>query len=132
MWRYRYIFATILTFFCVEVGLWIFCKLGEPTVHVATTQISPTGNRKNRFTGDEIRNIFQTEGARLHLQAGSKENQSSVFKVLEILKKQGGFFLDIAMRDGLIPSDPLWLEKQHDWTGLLIELDPYRCKLMTK
>lgn len=119
MWRYRYIFATILTFFCVEVGLWIFCKLGEPTVHVAKTQISPTGNRKNRFTGDEIRNIFQTEGA--HLQAGSKENQSSVFKVLEILKKQGGFFLDIAMRDGLIPSDPLWLEKQHDWTGLLIE-----------
>lgn len=46
MWRYRYIFATILTFFCVEVGLWIFCKLGEPTVHVAKTQISPTGNRK--------------------------------------------------------------------------------------
>lgn len=130
MWSYRYIFATILTFFCVEVGLWIFCKLGEPTIHVAKTQISPTGNRKNRFTEDEIRNIFQTEGA--HQQAGSKENQSSVFKVLEILKKQGGFFLDIGTRDGLIPSDPLWFEKQHDWTGLLIELDPYRCKPMTK
>lgn len=46
MWRYRYIFATILTFFCGEVGLWIFCKLGEQTVHVAKTQISPTGNRR--------------------------------------------------------------------------------------
>lgn len=43
MWSYRYIFATILTFFCVEVGLWIFCKLGEPTVHVEKTQINPTG-----------------------------------------------------------------------------------------
>lgn len=110
MWRYRYIFATILTFFCVEVGLWIFCKLSGPTVHVAKTQISPTGNRKNRFTGDEIRNIFQTEGA--HLQAGSKENQSSVFKVLKILKKQGGFFLDIGMRDGLILSDSLCMVRK--------------------
>lgn len=52
MWSYRYIFATILTFFCVEVGLWIFCKLGEPTV--AKAQVIPTGIRRNRCTGDEI------------------------------------------------------------------------------
>lgn len=52
MWSYRYIFATILTFFCVEVGPWIFCKLGEPTV--AKTQVRPTGIKRNRCTGDVI------------------------------------------------------------------------------
>lgn len=133
MWSYRYIWATSLAFFCVEVGLWMFCKLGDPAIPKI-----PTGIRRNRCAGDEIhktktqisKKIFQTRGTLLH--SGNKENQYSITEVFEILKKQGGFFLDIGTRAGRFLSDSLWLEKQHDWTGLLMELNPHKCKQITK
>lgn len=133
MWSYRYIWATSLAFFCVEVGLWMFCKLGDPAIPKILT-----GIRRNRCAGDEIhktktqisKKIFQTRGTLLH--SGNKENQYSITEVFEILKKQGGFFLDIGTRAGRFLSDSLWLEKQHDWTGLLMELNPHKCKQITK
>ncbi|XP_052679561.1 uncharacterized protein LOC128160304 isoform X1 [Crassostrea angulata] len=56
-------------------------------------------------------------------------SQVKQFKVAyEILQKNGGFFLDIGAHDGQLMSNTLWLERQHDWTGLLIEANPEVCK----
>eukprot|EP00105_Crassostrea_gigas_P013374 XP_011429681.1 PREDICTED: uncharacterized protein LOC105329895 isoform X1 [Crassostrea gigas] len=52
--------------------------------------------------------------------------------VYEILQKKGGFFLDIGAHDGQFMSNTLWLERQHDWTGLLIEANPELCKSIDK
>uniref|UniRef100_K1S2G7 Methyltransferase FkbM domain-containing protein n=1 Tax=Magallana gigas TaxID=29159 RepID=K1S2G7_MAGGI len=52
--------------------------------------------------------------------------------VYEILQKKKGFFLEIGAHDGQYLSNTLWLEKQHKWTGLLIEGNPDRCKEIDK
>lgn len=45
-----------------------------------------------------------------------------------IFRKTGGFFVDIGANDGLYLSNTLWLERQHGWSGLLIEANPGLCK----
>ena len=60
----------------------------------------------------------------------SRAKQDKV--VYDILKKKKGFFVEIAARGGQFPSNTLWLERQHDWTGLLIEAKPELCKKIDK
>jgi FkbM family methyltransferase len=48
--------------------------------------------------------------------------------VYRIFRKTGGFFVDIGANDGLYFSNTLWLERQHGWSGLLIEANPGLCK----
>ncbi|XP_062602989.1 uncharacterized protein LOC134264737 [Saccostrea cucullata] len=48
--------------------------------------------------------------------------------VYKIFSKKGGFFVDIGANDGLYFSNTVWLERQHGWTGLLIEANPGLCK----
>jgi hypothetical protein len=43
-------------------------------------------------------------------------------------EKHGGFFVDIGAGDGMTGSNTLWLERQHGWTGLLVEADPANCR----
>ncbi|XP_061176777.1 uncharacterized protein LOC133185516 [Saccostrea echinata] len=77
----------------------------------------------------------------LHPQGGvdnveNKDKRYSQVKqdevVYEILKKEGGFFLDIGAHDGEFLSNTLWLERRHDWTGLLIEANPELCEKIDK
>lgn len=52
--------------------------------------------------------------------------------VYEILQKKRGFFLEIRAHDEKYLSNTLWLERKHDWTGLLIERNPDLCKKIDK
>ncbi|XP_061176965.1 uncharacterized protein LOC133185674 [Saccostrea echinata] len=59
-------------------------------------------------------------------QLYSQAKQDQV--VYEIVKKDGGFFVDIGAHDGQFLSNTLWLERKHNWTGLLIEANPDLCQ----
>ena len=50
--------------------------------------------------------------------------------VFDIVKKRGGFFIDMGANNGQFLSNSLWLERHHNWTGLLIEADPELCQRM--
>ncbi|XP_062566664.1 uncharacterized protein LOC134228979 [Saccostrea cucullata] len=52
--------------------------------------------------------------------------------VYDILKKDGGFFVEIGAFDGQFLSNTLWLERKHNWTGLLIEANPDLCQRIDK
>ena len=52
--------------------------------------------------------------------------------MFDILQKKKGFFVDIGANDGQFLSNTLWLERQHDGTGLLIEANPELCQQMDK
>ncbi|XP_062592444.1 uncharacterized protein LOC134253876 [Saccostrea cucullata] len=58
-----------------------------------------------------------------HLHSQAKQDQV----VYEIVKKDRGFFVDIGAYDGRFLSNTLWLERKHNWTGLLIEANPGLC-----
>ena len=50
--------------------------------------------------------------------------------VYNIFQKKNGFFIDIGANDGELFSNSLWLERKHNWTGLLIEANPDLCRKM--
>ncbi|XP_048765321.2 uncharacterized protein LOC125673094 isoform X2 [Ostrea edulis] len=52
--------------------------------------------------------------------------------VYDIVRKEGGFFVDIGAHDGQFLSNSLWLERKHKWTGLLIEANPDLCQKIDK
>lgn len=52
--------------------------------------------------------------------------------VFGIVKKRGGFFIDMGANNGQFLSNSLWLERHHNWTGLLIEADPELCQRIDK
>ena len=38
-----------------------------------------------------------------------------------LIKKTGGYFIELGAADGLTQSNTAFLEKSREWTGLLIE-----------
>lgn len=60
----------------------------------------------------------------------SQANQDvTVYKLLNI---ENGYFIEIGGFDGKTWSNTLWLERRHNWTGLLIEADPDNCDAIDK
>ncbi|XP_062616375.1 uncharacterized protein LOC134278074 [Saccostrea cucullata] len=47
--------------------------------------------------------------------------------VYNIFPKKKGFFIEMGAYDGKVHSNTLWLERKHNWTGLLIEGNPVSC-----
>ncbi|VDI16572.1 Hypothetical predicted protein [Mytilus galloprovincialis] len=47
---------------------------------------------------------------------------------ITFLKKKNGFFVEIGAFNGQTYSNTLWLERKHNWTGLLIEANPDLCR----
>ncbi|CAG2191170.1 unnamed protein product [Mytilus edulis] len=70
---------------------------------------------------------LQTEYADIHF---SQDNQDQT--VYDILKRNDGFFVEMGGFDGKTFSNTLWLERQHKWTGLLVEANPSLCKAIDK
>lgn len=52
--------------------------------------------------------------------------------VYELLPKQNGFFIEMGAFDGITFSNTLWLERNHNWTGLLIEANPDLCDVIDR
>lgn len=52
--------------------------------------------------------------------------------MFDIVQKRGGFFIDMGANNGQFLSNSLWFERQHNWTGLLIEADPGLCQQIDK
>lgn len=52
--------------------------------------------------------------------------------IYNIFQKEGGFFVEIGAHDGQNLSNTLWLERQHFWSGLLIEANPDLCQKLDK
>lgn len=59
-------------------------------------------------------------------QAGQDE---LVFKLLPITN---GFFVEMGAFDGITYSNTLWLERNHNWSGLLIDANPINCEKVDK
>lgn len=52
--------------------------------------------------------------------------------VYDIFPKDHGFFIEMGAFDGQKWSNTLWLERKHNWTGLLIEANPDLCVKIDK
>ncbi|XP_071128498.1 uncharacterized protein [Mytilus edulis] len=48
--------------------------------------------------------------------------------VYQISGKKNGFFVEMGAFNGQTYSNTLWLERKHNWTGLLIEANPDLCR----
>ncbi|XP_076071802.1 uncharacterized protein LOC143043311 [Mytilus galloprovincialis] len=48
--------------------------------------------------------------------------------VYKISPKKNGFFVEMGAYNGQTFSNTLWLERKHNWTGLLIEANPDLCR----
>ncbi|CAC5400603.1 unnamed protein product [Mytilus coruscus] len=48
--------------------------------------------------------------------------------VYNISRKKNGFFVEMGAYNGQTFSNTLWLERKHNWTGLLIEANPDLCR----
>jgi hypothetical protein len=48
----------------------------------------------------------------------------------DIFPKENGFFIEMGAYNGKVHSNTLWLERKHNWTGLLIEGNPVSCPLI--
>ncbi|CAG2219488.1 unnamed protein product [Mytilus edulis] len=48
--------------------------------------------------------------------------------VYQISRKKNGFFVEMGAFNGKTLSNTLWLERKHNWTGLLIEANPDLCR----
>ena len=42
-------------------------------------------------------------------------------KLYNIINKKNGFFIELGANDGLFQSNTAFFEKEHEWTGILIE-----------
>ncbi|KAK4310867.1 hypothetical protein Pmani_017600 [Petrolisthes manimaculis] len=62
-----------------------------------------------------------------YIKTGSREALHFIPKtVVKLFKEQlGGFFVEAGAFDGERTSNTLWLEKHQNWTGLLVEPNPY-------
>lgn len=135
--------AVILTFICLGLGLWVISRKTEPAeTNKQTKQSRQYGNKVDTVKEFQIhtRNtnlkkyLLQPHGKGQHIE--NKDKRYSQVKqdevVYEILQKKGGFFVDIGAHDGQFLSNSLWLERQHDWSGLLIEANPDLCSAIDK
>lgn len=130
--------AVFLTLFCMGLGLWVISKCTKQTEpSIQSQQRENTRDAVKEFQiGDANLNkyLLQPHGKVQHKE--SKDKRYSQVKqdevVYEILKKKRGFFVDIGAHDGQFLSNSLWLERQHDWTGLLIEANPDLCNEIDK
>jgi FkbM family methyltransferase len=52
--------------------------------------------------------------------------------VYHLFPKKNGFFIEMGAFDGMSLSNTLWLERHHNWTGLLIEANPDLCEAIDK
>ena len=52
--------------------------------------------------------------------------------VYHLFPKKNGFFIEMGAFDGMSLSNTLWLERHHNWTGLLIEANPDLCDAIDK
>jgi FkbM family methyltransferase len=52
--------------------------------------------------------------------------------VYDLFAKKNGFFIEMGAFDGMTLSNTLWLERHHNWTGLLIEANPDLCDTVDK
>lgn len=48
--------------------------------------------------------------------------------VYDIFPQKNGFFIEMGAYDGKVHSNTLWLERKHNWTGLLIEGNHKSCR----
>ncbi|VDH92930.1 Hypothetical predicted protein, partial [Mytilus galloprovincialis] len=48
--------------------------------------------------------------------------------VYNIFPREQGFFIEMGAYNGRLFSNTLWLERKHNWTGLLIEANPDLCR----
>ncbi|XP_056016274.1 uncharacterized protein LOC125673093 isoform X2 [Ostrea edulis] len=121
--------------FAIMVFYYRVDNLNESTQEKKRT----VNNVKEFHIPKKLENIKEQILLRPHgkqLNTENKDKRYSQVKqdevVYDILRKDGGFFLDIGAHDGQFLSNTLWLERQHGWTGLLIEANPELCEQIDK
>ncbi|XP_061190047.1 uncharacterized protein LOC133197880 [Saccostrea echinata] len=88
--------------------------------HVLTTKIWKHLRKPHPY------NPFPEPVDRHYSQAGQDT------AVYNIFPKKNGFFIEMGAYDGKVHSNTLWLERKHNWTGLLIEGNPASCPFIDR
>lgn len=132
MRRYWNSNAVILSFCCAGFVLWIIYNIDDP---VQSKRLEKQNvnimDKMKESKNTQLNNYLMKPHGKLRNTKNKDKHYSQVKQdevVYEILPKKNGFFVDIGAHDGQFLSNTLWLERQHDWTGLLIEANPDLCK----
>lgn len=130
--------AILITLGCVGFALMIIFPKNHLTQKRQNTEevavIMRTFIKSNIENASINKYILQPHGNSQNTKDRDKRySQAKQDEVVHgILQKKNGFFLEIGAHDGQYISNTLWLEKQHNWTGLLIEGNPDLCKEIDK
>lgn len=95
---------------------------GEQRVHVFTKDKVKT----NKHVSYYLQKPFPDHPVTNIDKRYSQVNQDLL--VHKLFPKRGGFFLEMGAYDGQRFSNTLWLERRHNWSGLLIEASPDLCR----
>nr|XP_022294520.1 uncharacterized protein LOC111104719 [Crassostrea virginica]XP_022294521.1 uncharacterized protein LOC111104719 [Crassostrea virginica] len=101
-----------------------------------TPQLKKTPAQELEIKNEDIWNFLMRPQGKL-TNVENKDKRYAQVKQDEVvydilLQKKTGFFVDIGAHDGQFLSNTLWLERQHNWTGLLIEANPELCEKIDK
>lgn len=70
--------------------------------------------------------LFSRRVRRSLFHKGSHALNGLDLKVDAVLKKRGGFFIELGANDGVTQSNTLFFQERRGWTGVLIEPIPHR------
>ncbi|XP_076071098.1 uncharacterized protein LOC143042580 [Mytilus galloprovincialis] len=93
---------------------------GKQRVHVFTkTNVNVTLD----YYLKEPHSYFPVNNTDIHYSQAHQDET-----VYNILRQRNGFFVEMGAYNGQSFSNTLWLERKHNWTGLLIEANPDLCR----
>lgn len=87
-------------------------------------------NNVRRATSEIWRNLMKPQ-SKISFSESVDQHYSQAYQdqtVYDILPQKNGFFIEMGAYDGKVRSNTLWLERKHNWTGLLIEGNPKSCR----
>lgn len=118
---------------CAGFVLWIIYQNNDPVQknRQKKQQNVNVMNKIKEISDPKLKKYLMKPHGKLQNTVNTDKRYSQVKQdevVYEILQKKNGFFIDIGAHDGQFLSNTLWLERQHDWTGLLIEANPDLCQ----
>lgn len=75
-----------------------------------------------------LRHLDHDDKNKVHEKIHPASQVGQDVTVFQILGKHNGFFIEMGAFDGKTLSNTFWLERKHNWTGLLIEANPDFCR----
>lgn len=137
--RYLRTIVKLTAAFCGIFGLTLYFMRVKTVKNLLNTKLEHqtwTTNPEQEFLQLKtyIKNFqYLNSPPQIHTPKDKTFSQAGQDKlVFDLLPIKNGFFLEMGAYDGILYSNTLWLERNHNWTGILIEADPSLCKKIDK